>query len=86
MAKKFSLDGGIDSACQTFRSEIKRMSQCITTAPQTPSDVVDMEEPTNAQVSLAKNLEISSEVSERMLQRVVLRKQQYWPRYKKPEN
>lgn len=75
-ARKFSLDGGIDSACQTFRSEFKRMSECVATAPQTPSDV-DMEETTNARVSLAENLGISSEVSERMLQKVALRKQQY---------
>ena len=78
-AKKFSLDDSITSACKTFQCELQRMQQCITSAPQTPRDV-DMEEAAASPQGPSNNREITSEASERMLRRVVLRRERYWPR------
>jgi len=78
-AKKFSLDDGIESACKTFRCELERMRQCMANTPETPQDV-DMEETASLQVSLSTDHEITNEASDRMLQRVVRRRERYWPR------
>ena len=76
-AKKFSLDDCIDSAGRTFQRELPRMQQMqqsIANAPETPSDV-NMEEATSPQVSLSTDCKITSEVSERMVRRVVQRRE-----------
>lgn len=80
-AKKFSLDDCIDSAGRTFQRELPRMQQMqqsIANAPETPSDV-NMEEATSPQVSLSTGCKITSEVSERMVRRVVQRREQNRP-------
>lgn len=81
LAKKFSLDEDFPSACETFRSALenrRRSTSNIVAAPGTPSDV-DMEEAqtTNPQFSLLPGCVITTEVSERILQRVGLRR--FWP-------
>lgn len=84
VAKMFSLDENIDDACKTFKcalDEIQRSN--IATAPGTPRDVdMEVEEPEtpSPEVSLATNHEITLDVSERMVQKVGLRKAHYWPR------
>ena len=80
-AKKFSLDEGMKSICQTFRCELQRMTQCMANAPETPRDV-DMEESQSESASprvSATRSEITTGAAERLLQRVVLRKDRYWP-------
>lgn len=84
LAKKFSLDENIDDACKTFKSALDGIRESnIATAPGTPRDV-DMEveetETPSPEVSLVTNHEITLDVSERMVQKVGLRKAQHWPR------
>ncbi|XP_066027018.1 uncharacterized protein [Pocillopora verrucosa] len=81
LAKKFSLDEDFPSACETFQSALEKRRQStrnIVAAPGTPSDV-DMEEAqtTTSQFSLSTDCVITTEVSERILQRVVQRR--FWP-------
>ena len=73
LAKKFSLDEDFPSACDTFQSALEKRHN-IVAAPGTPSDV-DMEEAqaTTSQFSLSTHRVITTEVSERILQRVVQR-------------
>ena len=81
LAKKFSLDDSIDSACKTFQREMQKMQQQVDMAISsgTPGDV-DMEEPAGPQVQLLVKQDVSREVSERMVRRVVVRREQYRPR------
>ena len=81
LAKKFSLDEDFPSACETFQSALEKRRQStrnIVAAPGTTSDV-DMEEAqtTTSQFSLSTDCVITTEVSERILQRVVQRR--FWP-------
>ena len=81
LAKKFSLDEDFPSACETFQSALEKRRQStrnIVAAPGTTSDV-DMEEAqtTTSQFSLSTDCVITTEVSERILQRVVQRR--LWP-------
>ena len=84
LAKMFSLDENFDGACTTFQCALKRIQQSnIATAPGTPRDVdMEVEEPQtrSPQVSIATNHEITTDVSERMVQKVGLRKAHHWPR------
>ena len=78
LAKMFSLDEDMDNACTTFQCALERLRQSnIVTAPGTPSDV-DMElegtEAHSPQVSLSTNHGITTDVSERMVRKVGLRK------------
>ena len=76
LAKKFSLDEDICSACRTFTGALERIRQSnIDAAPGTPSDV-DMEEGQSAspQISLSTGHEITTDISERMVRRVGLRR------------
>ena len=79
-AKKFSLDDCIDSACRTFQSELQRMPQNISNSPIIPSDV-EMEEAANPVSLSSTDCEITSEVSERIVRRVVQRREQNRPDY-----
>lgn len=81
LAKMFSLDENIDSACTTFQCALERLRRSnIVTAPGTPSDV-DMEveetETHSPQVSLSTGHKITTDVSERMVRKVGLRKHHY---------
>lgn len=84
LAKKFSLDEDIHGACITFQCALDGLRQStLVTEPGTPRDVnMEVEEPEtpSPQVSLATNHEITTEVSERMVRKVGLRKDHYWPR------
>lgn len=81
-AKKFSLEEGMKSTCQTFRCELQRMTQCMANAPETPTDVNMEESPSESASPRVSSTEsaITTEVAERLVQRVVLRKDLYWPR------
>ena len=81
LAKKFSLDDSIDSACKTFQREMQKMRQQVDSAISsgTPGDV-DMEEAAGPQVQLLEKQNVTREVSERMVRRVVVRREQYRPR------
>ena len=81
LAKKFSLDDSIDSACKTFQREMQKMRQQVDSAISsgTPRDV-DMEEAAGPQVQLLEKQNVTREVSERMVRRVVVRREQYRPR------
>lgn len=80
LAKKFSLDDSIDSACKTWQREMEKMRQAdLAIASGTPGDD-NMEEPAGPQVQLLKKQNVSREVSERMVRRVVVRREQYLPR------
>lgn len=73
-ARKFSLDVGIDNACKTFRSELRRMAQYVENAPETPSDV-NME--ADSSQGSSSESEMTTDASERMLRKVVQRKKRY---------
>jgi len=81
LAKMFSLDENIDGACTTFKCALDKTRQHnIVTAPGTPRDVdMEVEEPEipSPQVSLSTNHEITTDVSERMVRKVGLRKDQH---------
>lgn len=77
LAKKFSLDDSIDSACKTWQREMEKMRQAdLAIASGTPGDV-NMEEAAGPQVQLLEKQNVSREVSERMVRRVVVRREQY---------
>jgi len=83
LAKMFSLDEDIDSAFTTFQCALKKIQQSVVTTPGTPRDVdMEVEEPQthSPQVSLVTNHEITTDVSERMVRKVGLRKAHHWPR------
>ena len=84
LAKMFSLDENIDSACATFQCARNRTQQRnIVAAPGTPRDVdmeVEESEPPSPQISLSISHEITTDVSERMVQKVGLRKDQHCQR------
>ncbi|KAL9955973.1 hypothetical protein ACROYT_G037382 [Oculina patagonica] len=84
LAKMFSFDETIDSACTTFQCALEKLRRTnIVTAPGTPSDVdMEVEEMVthSPQISLSTNHEITTDVSERMVRKVGLRKHHYWPR------
>lgn len=81
LAKMFSLDENIDGACTTFQCALDKTRQHnIVTVPGTPRDVdMEVEEPEtpSPQVSLLTNHEITTDVSERMVRKVGLRKDQH---------
>ena len=81
LAKKFSLDDSIDSACKTFQREMEKMRQQVDVAiSSVPPGDVDMEEAAGPQVQLLVKQDVTREVSERMVRRVVVRREQYRPR------
>ena len=72
--EKFSLDDGMDNACRTFRSELKRLTQNVgNEAAVMQSDVTMEEAGSSSDVSIEEG-GITAEVSERMLWKVVQRK------------
>lgn len=80
LAIKFSLDDSLDSACKTFQREMEKMQQVDSTvASETPGDV-NMEEAAGPQVQLLEKQNVTRAVSERMVRRVVVRREQYRPR------
>ena len=74
LASKFSLDNSIDGACKTWQREVKKMRQAAS-----PGDV-NMEETAGPQIQLLERQNVNREVSERMVRRVVVRREQYRPR------
>ena len=80
LAKKFSLDDSIDTACKTWQREMEKMRQVdLAISSGTPGEV-NIEEAAGPQVQLLENQNINREVSERMVRRVVVRREQYRPR------
>ena len=81
LAVKFSLDDSIHSACKTYQREMQKLRQRLDMAisSETPGDV-DMEEAAGSQVQLLVKQNVTREVSERMVRRVVVRREQYRPR------
>ena len=81
LAKKFSLDDSIESACKTYEREMKKLRQQLDLAISSgPPGDVDMEEAAGPQVQLLVKQDVTREVSERMVRRVVVRREQYRPR------
>ena len=78
LASKFSLDDSIDTACKTWQREVQKMRQADSVSG-TPGDV-NMEEAAGPQVQLLEKQNVTREVSERMVRRVVVRREQYRPR------
>ena len=71
LASKFSLDNSIDGACKTWQREVKKMRQAdLAIASGSPGDV-SMEEAVGPQVQLLEKQNVTREVSERMVRRVV---------------
>ena len=80
LARKFSLDDSIDTACKTWQREMQRMREAdFAIASGTPGDF-NMEEAADPQVQLLVRQNVNREVSERMVRRVVVRREQYRPR------
>ena len=80
LAKMFSLDDSIDSACKTWQREVKKMQQAdLAIASGTPGDV-NMKEAAGPRVQLLEKQNINREVSERMVRKVFVRREQYLPR------
>ena len=80
LASKFSLDDSIDTACKTWQREVQKMRQAdLAIASETPGDV-NMEEAAGPQVQLLKKQNVNREVAERVVRRVVVRREQYRPR------
>ena len=80
LASKFSLDDSIDGACKTWEREMKKMREVDSAiASGTPGDV-NMEEAAGLQVQLLERQNVTREVSERMVRRVLVRREQYRPR------
>ena len=79
LAVKFSLDDSIHSACKTYQREMQKLRQPLDMAisSETPGD---MEEAAGPQVQLLVKQNVTREVSERMVRRVVVRREQYRPR------
>ena len=79
LASKFSLDDSIDTASKTWQREIKKMREAdLAIALGTPGDV-NMEEAAGPQVQLLVTQNVTMEVSERMVRRVIVRREQYRP-------
>ena len=71
LASKFSLDNSIDGACKTWQREVKKMRQAdLAIASGSPGDV-NMEEAAGPQVQLLEKQNVTREVSERMVRRIV---------------
>ena len=80
LASKFSLDDSIDTASKTWRREVQKMRDAdLTIASGTPGDV-NMEEAAGLQVQLLERRNVTREVAERTVRRVVVRREQYRPR------
>lgn len=80
LAKKFSLDDSIDSAIKTFQREMQKMRQAdLAISSGIPGDA-NMEEAAGPQVQLLEKQNVNREVSERVVRRVVVRREQYRPR------
>lgn len=73
-ATKFSLDDGMDNACRTFRSELKRLTQHSVDEATVMQNDVTMEEAESLRDVSSEEGGITAEVSERMLRKVVQRK------------
>ena len=73
-ATKFSLDDGMDNACRTFRSELKRLTQHGVDEATVMQNDVTMEEAGSLRDVSSEEGGITAEVSERMLRKVVQRK------------
>ena len=79
LASKFSLDDSIDTACKTWQREIKKMREAdLAIASGTPGDV-NMEEAAGPRVQLLVTQNVTREVSERMVRRVIVRRERYRP-------
>ena len=80
LASKFSLDDSMDTACKTWQREVQKMRDMdLAIASGTPGDV-NMEEVAGPQVQLMERRNVTREVAERMIRRVVVRREQYRPR------
>ena len=80
LAIKFSLDDSIDSAIKTFQREMEKMRQAdLAISSGTPGDA-NMEEAAGPQVQLLEKQNVTRAVSERMVRRVVVRRDQHRPR------
>ena len=79
LASKFSLDDSIDTASKTWQREVQKMRQAdLAIASGTPGDV-NMEEAAGPRVQLLVTQNVTREVSERMVRRVIVRREQYRP-------
>ena len=80
LASKFSLDDSIDTASKTWRREVQKVREAdLAIASGTPGDV-NMEEAAGLQVQLLERRNVTREVAERTVRRVVVRREQYRPR------
>ena len=80
LASKFSLDDSIDTASKTWQREVQKMREAdLAIASGTPGDV-NMEEAAGLQVQLLERRNVTREVAERTVRRVVVRREQYRPR------
>ena len=80
LASKFSLDNSIDTASKTWQREVQKMRQAdLAVASGTPGDI-NLEEAAGLQVQLLERRNVTREVAERMVRRVVVRREQYRPR------
>ena len=80
LASKFSLDDSIDTASKTWQREVQKMREAdLAVASGTPGDI-NLEEAAGLQVQLLERRNVTREVAERMVRRVVVRKEQYRPR------
>ena len=80
LASKFSLDDSMDTACKTWQREVQKMRDMdLAIASGAPGDV-NMEEVAGPQVQLMERRNVTREVAERMIRRVVVRREQYRPR------
>ena len=80
LASKFSLDDSIDTASKTWQREVQKMREAdLAVASGTPGDI-NMEEAAGLQVQLLERRNVTREVAERMVRRVVVRREQYRPR------
>ena len=77
LASKFSLDNSIDGACKTWQREVKKMRQADLAIASGSRGDVNMEEAAGPQVQLLEKQNVTREVSERMVRRVVGGWEQY---------
>lgn len=73
-ARKFSLDDGMDNACRTFKSELKKLAQHVVDEATVMQSDVTMEEAGSSHDVSIEEGGITAEVSERVLRKVVQRK------------
>lgn len=73
-ARKFSLDDGMDNACRTFKSELKKLAQHVVDEATVMQNDVTMEEAGSSHDVSIEEGGITAEVSERVLRKVVQRK------------